>query len=457
MRALAREAQRLGCLVAVGTIVRDGERWVNRVLLLGPSGSEVFAYDKVHLTDVETKTLRLDAGSEIPVFKWQDLRIGFATCFDLYFPEHFEALAAQGIDLVIAPSYQRSETGERIELIARARALDTGCYVLRSSYAMPGSKRGGHALIASPEGAVLAMAGTEPTVVTAEFDPKRKFMKPRSYGEPLVEHRVLLESHRRPGLYRRRVEQVRILRQAPLPWLCAHRGLSCACPENTLPAFAAALALGVQEVELDLWLTQDGVPVVCHDPSVDRTTDGKGVITEMKWADIRRLDAGIKMGEQWRGIPIPRFEEVLALVDGQAVLNLHIKDPGPEGSLVRQVCDLLRAHGLPHLAYIAGDEAVLRLAREYAPDIARACLAGQEAPASQIAIAQQFDCRRIQFSRAVTMQDIQRAHDAGILCNLFYSDDPADATDYLRRGVDVILTNCPQVLFAASLSTPVRS
>ena len=57
--------------------------------------------------------------------------------------------------------------------------------------------------------------------------------------------------------------------------LCAHRGLSHACPENTLPAFGAAIALGVDEIEFDLWLSADGVPVVCHDPRVDRTTDGE--------------------------------------------------------------------------------------------------------------------------------------------------------------------------------------
>ncbi len=455
VHALAQEARRLNSLVAVGAVTKVSERWMNRVHLFAPSGDEVFAYDKVHLTDAEVEKLGLDAGAEIQVFDWKGLRIGFATCFDLYFPEHFEALAAQSVDLVIAPSYQRSETGERIELITRTRALDTGCYVLRSSYAMPVSEKGGHSLLVSPTGRVLVMAGTKPAVLTVEFDPKEKFVKPRSHGEPPMEHRALLEAHRRPALYRRRVEQRNVLDQAPLPWLCAHRGLSCACPENTLPAFAAALALGVHEIELDLWLTRDGVPVVCHDPSVDRTTDGHGIVTEMCWADIRRLDAGIRMGVPWQNISIPRFEEVLALVDGRAMLNLHIKDPGPDGALVKKVCDLLRTHGVTRLAYIAGDEAVLRIAKEYAPEIERACLAKQDDPASQIVVARQFDCHRVQFSRAVTSEDIRRAHDAGMLCNLFYSDEPADAMAYLSQGIDVILTNCPQVLLAAGLSSPV--
>ena len=76
---------------------------------------------------------------------------------------------------------------------------------------------------------------------------------------------------------------------SPFPRLCAHRRASHVCPENTLPAFGSAIALGAQEIELDLWMSAGGVPVACHDSSVDRTTDGEGPITEMDWADIQCL------------------------------------------------------------------------------------------------------------------------------------------------------------------------
>lgn len=64
---------------------------------------------------------------------------------------------------------------------------------------------------------------------------------------------------------------------------CSHRGFNAVAPENTLPAFAAAVALGADEIEFDLWPTADGQLAVCHDPSVDRTTDGKGTICDMTW------------------------------------------------------------------------------------------------------------------------------------------------------------------------------
>ena len=61
---------------------------------------------------------------------------------------------------------------------------------------------------------------------------------------------------------------------------CSHRGFNSVAPENTLPAFASAVSLGAEEIEFDLWPTADGEIVVCHDPTVDRTTDGTGSINE---------------------------------------------------------------------------------------------------------------------------------------------------------------------------------
>ena len=149
---------------------------------------------------------------------------------------------------------------------------------------------------------------------------------------------------------------------SPFPRLCAHRRASHVCPENTLPAFGSAIALGALEIERDLWMSAGGVPVACHDSSVDRPTDGEGPINEMDWADIQCLDAGIKLGLGWSGVRVPRFEEVLDAADSRAGINIHIKEPGSEGQIVKLVCDLLRARGLKQMHYIAGDEPALEVA-----------------------------------------------------------------------------------------------
>ncbi len=242
--------------------------------------------------------------------------------------------------------------------------------------------------------------------------------------------------------------QARLENPPRFPRWCAHRGLSQACPENTLPAFGAALAAGAEELEFDLWSSRDGVAVVCHDETLERTTDGRGTIAALSWAELQRLDAGLKHGPAWRGLRLPRLEEVLDLAGGRMELNIHLKEPGPSGQLVRQVCDLLRERGLTSAAYIAGDGPVLEAAQACAPDLARACLADAEDPVRQIHTARRYACRRIQFGRHAADGHIRAARAAGLICNLFWSDEIEDARAWIARGIQVVLTNCAHQLIA---------
>ena len=153
-------------MVVLAGAVRSGERWFNRTLVFDASGALAFSYDKVHLTDVEREGLGITPGPLAAVFEHAGIRIGFATCFDLYFAEHFAALAAGGAGLVLCPSYQRSESAERLRMMAQARALDSGTYLLRSSYAMADPAVGGRSLVAAPDGTLLADLGSEAGLAT---------------------------------------------------------------------------------------------------------------------------------------------------------------------------------------------------------------------------------------------------------------------------------------------------
>jgi glycerophosphoryl diester phosphodiesterase len=192
---------------------------------------------------------------------------------------------------------------------------------------------------------------------------------------------------------------------------------------------------------------------VCHDASVDRTTNGVGRIAELSWREIRSLDAGVRFGKVWAGTRMPRLEQVLDLTERRIGLNVHVKDVGPDGSTIKRVCDLVRERALVDIAYVAlGTESALRIAREYAPGVARACLIRQDDPSKSVAIAARYGCQRIQFSREVTREEIEQAHQAGLICNLFWSDDPQDAMAYVQQGIDVILTNCAHTLIAGGFS-----
>jgi glycerophosphoryl diester phosphodiesterase len=99
-----------------------------------------------------------------------------------------------------------------------------------------------------------------------------------------------------------------------------HRGNRAHAPENTVESFRQAIALGVDAVEFDVHLSADGKPVVMHDPTVDRTTDGTGTIASRTLAELKRLDAGARFTQDggrsfpWRGrgLTVPTLEEALA-------------------------------------------------------------------------------------------------------------------------------------------------
>ena len=128
----------------------------------------------------------------------------------------------------------------------------------------------------------------------------------------------------------------------PDPILLAHRGLVQHAPENTLPAFAAAIELGLS-IELDVYQTQDEHLVVIHDKTVDRTTNGTGEVIQMTLAEIRKLDAGSWFDRRFDGEKVPTLEEVFKLTRERQrtpvtiALNMKVISPGIEKNIVQLV------------------------------------------------------------------------------------------------------------------------
>ena len=270
---------------------------------------------------------------------------------------------------------------------------------------------------------------------------------------------------------------------------CSHRGFNSIAPENTLPAFGAAAALGADEIELDLWPSADGKIMVCHDPSIDRTTNKSGKIIDLTSDKIREADAGIGMSKEFVGVRIPYFEEILKEFGGRIIMNLHIKSlyrPFPhteavmdrlrrlekvykEGILLTELApesevtvlkeieeapftpydregfaDILRLldiYNCRDSVYVTGCRDVLETAVSMAPDIKRCCLEG-DMNYTIVEHGIEYGCSRVQFDKLfLTKSMIDKAHEHGIICNLFWSDDREEADMLFNNGIDVILTN----------------
>jgi glycerophosphoryl diester phosphodiesterase len=128
--------------------------------------------------------------------------------------------------------------------------------------------------------------------------------------------------------------------------LWAHRGASAAAPENTLAAFALAERQGADGIELDVQLSRDGVPVILHDETLERTSNGRGRADRLNWSELQRLDAGSWFGAAFAGERIPRLDEVLAWAGERLQLNLEVKDSAAATALLATLRQYPRARVL---------------------------------------------------------------------------------------------------------------
>jgi len=128
----------------------------------------------------------------------------------------------------------------------------------------------------------------------------------------------------------------------------AHRGFSSLYPENTMTAFRKALEAGADGIELDARMTQDGKIVVMHDPTVDRTTNGKGKVRDLTFAEILGLDAGIKKGVVFENERIPVLEQVFDELGGKLLLNVELcnYEEGDNRLLANQTVELIEKYKL---------------------------------------------------------------------------------------------------------------
>ena len=141
--------------------------------------------------------------------------------------------------------------------------------------------------------------------------------------------------------------------------LAAHRGFSEFYPENTLIAFREALKLDIDMVETDLHMTADGEIILMHDHTVDRTTNGTGLIKEKTLAEMLALDAGSWKGQQFEGTKVPTFREFLELMKDypEIEMNIELKDyPEMSGDFALESCDkslaMLEEYGMADRIYI---------------------------------------------------------------------------------------------------------
>ncbi len=155
------------------------------------------------------------------------------------------------------------------------------------------------------------------------------------------------------------------------PLIFAHRGACSYAPENTLAAFRLALEQGSDGIELDAKLSKDGVVVVIHDQTVDRTTNGNGKVSELTFAELQTLDTGIQFAPRYVGEKVPSLEQVLSGLGDKLIINIELTSySSPGDSLPEKVTDLVKKTGTSrNIIFSSFHPAILGRIRKLMPEI----------------------------------------------------------------------------------------
>lgn len=254
------------------------------------------------------------------------------------------------------------------------------------------------------------------------------------------------------------------------PVVLGHRGTASTHPENTLEGFAAALEQGAHVLESDVHVTRDGVPILLHDPSIERVTQGRGVAAELLFAELQALDAGYRFADvsgaysaRGRGHRIPSLEEAFeAFPDARFNLEIKCRDRAAIGATL----DLIeRFDRSDRTLLAAGEDDIMRdLRRATAGHSARPAMGASlgeilaaissalgRGPMPEGVMALQIPSEFAQRPLATT-ELIEHAHAHDVAVHVWTINDLVEIEALLDRGVDGIVTDLPGEM-AAWLAT----
>ena len=251
------------------------------------------------------------------------------------------------------------------------------------------------------------------------------------------------------------------------PLVYAHRGGAALRPENTFAAFDHGLALGADGLELDVRLSKDGVVVVHHDATLERTTDGRGLVADHSSDGLARLDAGYRFQSsdatlpfRGQGVTIPTLASVLRRYpDVPIIIELKSELPGNGTEIARRTVDVVRqADAVGRVALGSFSGRALRTVRLLEPAL-RTGAAREETRWALYRLwvgwplgrprYQEFQVpERAGATTVVTRRFVEHAHKYGLAVKVWTVDEESDMTRLLGWGVDGIISDRPDVAVA---------
>jgi glycerophosphoryl diester phosphodiesterase len=232
----------------------------------------------------------------------------------------------------------------------------------------------------------------------------------------------------------------------PLPLWIAHRGAGKLAPENTLAAFRVGASYGYRAFECDVKLSQDGVPFLLHDDTLDRTSDAKDVAGQKPWTELSQVDAGTWHSKNFSGEPLANLAAIAHYVqNNDFALNLEIKPTtGVElatGQAVGTACLGLWKSKSRALLFSSFKPEALRGAKQTAAEIPRALLLDKLWP-GWWDVAQDLGCVAVVTNyKLMDAALVAQLHEASLRAVCYTVNDPSEAQRLLQLGIDGMITD----------------
>jgi len=235
-----------------------------------------------------------------------------------------------------------------------------------------------------------------------------------------------------------------------IPVVIAHRGASAVAPENTLAAFNLAVALNADAVELDVKLSKDSVPVVMHDATVDRTTDGKGRVADLTLADLKSLDTGAWKDAKYAGERAPTLAEVFEAVADKIWINVELTNyTTRDDGLVAVVVALIQRMKLQKKVLLSSfDPFNIRKVRRLDASLPVAQLTSHDQPIflreAWLSFFIPHEARHPDNDQ-LKQKGMAYFKKRGYRLNVWTVNDPNDLRRFASEGVDGLITDVPDV------------
>jgi len=232
----------------------------------------------------------------------------------------------------------------------------------------------------------------------------------------------------------------------------AHRGANRVAPQNTMPAFKIAKEMGAHGFENDVHMTADGYIVVCHNYSIDETSDGSGLILEKTLEELRQYDFGSYYSPEFAGTKIATLDEFYELARGLDIINVEIKPPlDRKFDIVNGVIDMAKEAGVfDNLLISSFDKEVLLKAHEYEPACKTAFLYDPNSPDIKIIaedpVAYAKNLHADALHPVLFMVDeelVENAHKNGMAVNPWTVNDPEAIDFFIGIGCDALISDVP--------------